>query len=185
MRTAYEFIEGYAGNDTVRGWKKYDSIYHSVFACMRGTPGYPKGQAQQVVPTGLLLRPAIPSPEIFGVSNTYGPMANFKISLRELPTFSRAARWKRMGATDISSSCTLLRKHSVTARRVCCEIDDGASIPAETARRLACDCERRGDCRGREWRSAQCWTQDTHDLEHRYADFSMRVIRVSIPGLFE
>lgn len=86
MRTAYEFIEGYAGNDTVRGWKKYDSIYHSVFACTRGTPGYPKGQAHQVVPVGLLLRPAIPSPEIFGVSNTYGPMANFKISLRELPT---------------------------------------------------------------------------------------------------
>src|SRR6185436_2929662 len=85
MRTAYDFIEGYAGNDTVRGWKKFDSIYHSVFACVRGTPGYPKGQAQQVVPVGLLLRPAIPSPEIFGQSNTYGPMANFKISLRELP----------------------------------------------------------------------------------------------------
>lgn len=85
MRTAYDFIEGYAGNDTVRGWRKYDSIYHSVFACVRGTPGYPKGEAQQVIPAGLLLRPAIPSPEIFGVSNTYGPMANFKISLRELP----------------------------------------------------------------------------------------------------
>jgi hypothetical protein len=85
MRTAYEFIEGYAGNDTVRGWRKFDSIYHSVFACVRGTPGYPKGQPQQVVPSGLLLRPAIPSPEIFGQSNTYGPMANFKVSLRELP----------------------------------------------------------------------------------------------------
>lgn len=85
MRTAYEFIEGYAGNDTVRGWKKFNSIYHSVFACVRGTPGYPKGQAQQVVSDGLLLRPAIPSPEIFGQSNTYGPMANFKVSLRELP----------------------------------------------------------------------------------------------------
>lgn len=85
MRTKYEFIEGYVGNDTIRAWKKFDSIYHSVFACMRGTPGYPKGEAHQVVPSGLLLRPAIPSPEIFGVSNTYGPMANFKISLRELP----------------------------------------------------------------------------------------------------
>ncbi|MFN0055027.1 MAG: DUF1592 domain-containing protein [Planctomycetales bacterium] len=85
MRTAYEFIEGYAGNDTVRGWRKYDSIYHAVFACVRGTPGYPKGEAHQVIPQGLLLRPAIPSPEIFGQSNTYGPMANFKISLRELP----------------------------------------------------------------------------------------------------
>lgn len=85
MRSKYDFIEGYAGNDTVRGWRKYDSIYHSVFACLRGTPGYPKGEAFQVVPNGLLLRPAIPSSEIFGQSNTYGPMANFKISLRELP----------------------------------------------------------------------------------------------------
>lgn len=85
MRTAYDFIEGYAGNDTVRGWRKFDSIYHSVFACMRGTEGYPKGDAQQVVAEGLLLRPAIPSAEIFGQSSTYGPMANFKISLRELP----------------------------------------------------------------------------------------------------
>lgn len=85
MRKHYDFIEGYAGNDTVRGWRKYDSIYHSVFACTRGTPGYPKGLACQVVGDGLMLRPAIPSPEIFGQSNTYGPMANFKISLRELP----------------------------------------------------------------------------------------------------
>ncbi len=85
MKTKHEFIEGYVGNDTIREWKKFDSIYHSVFACVRGTPGYPKGEAYQVVPSGLLLRPAIPSPEIFGQSNTYGPMANFKISLRELP----------------------------------------------------------------------------------------------------
>jgi hypothetical protein len=85
MRTKYDFIEGYVGNDTIRAWKHFDSIYHSVFACVRGTPGYPKGEAYQAVPNGLLLRPAIPSPEIFGQSNTYGPMANFKISLRELP----------------------------------------------------------------------------------------------------
>lgn len=85
MRTAYDFIEGYVGNDTIREWRHFDSIYHSVFACMRGTPGYPKGEAHQVASEGLLLRPAIPSPEIFGQSNTYGPMANFKISLRELP----------------------------------------------------------------------------------------------------
>ena len=85
MRKEYEFIEGYVGNDTIRAWKKFNSIYHSVFACMRGSPGYPKGQAFEVVPEGLLLRPAIPSPEIFGQSDTYGPMANFKISLRELP----------------------------------------------------------------------------------------------------
>lgn len=85
MRTKFDFIEGYAGNDTVRGWRKYDSIYHAVFACVRGTPGYPKGEPNQVLKEGLALRPAIPSPEVFGRSNTYGPMANFKISLRELP----------------------------------------------------------------------------------------------------
>ena len=85
MQTKFEFIEGYVGNDTIREWRKFESIYHAVFACVRGSPGYPKGEAVQVVPSGMLLRPAIPSPEIFGVSNTYGPMANFKISLRELP----------------------------------------------------------------------------------------------------
>ncbi|MBL8851533.1 MAG: DUF1592 domain-containing protein [Planctomycetaceae bacterium] len=85
MRTKYEFIEGYVGNDTIREWRSFDSIYHSVFACVRGTPGYPLGDPHQSAPEGFLLRPAIPSSEIFNVSNTYGPMANFKISLRELP----------------------------------------------------------------------------------------------------
>jgi len=89
MRTKYRFIEGYAGNDTVRGWRDYDSIYHSVFACMRGNGGYPKGNAYGAVPEGLLLRPAIPNDEIFNNDGTYGPKANFKISLRELPDNGR------------------------------------------------------------------------------------------------
>lgn len=89
MRTKYRFIEGYQGNATVRGWRDYDSIYHAVFACMRGTGGYPKGRAYEAVPAGLLLRPAIPSAELFGQSSTYGPKANFKISLRELPDVGR------------------------------------------------------------------------------------------------
>lgn len=89
MRTKYRFIEGYQGNDTVRGWREYDSIYHAVFADMRGTHGYPKGRAYSTVPTGLLLRPAIPSSEIFGMESTYGPRANFKIALRELPDQGR------------------------------------------------------------------------------------------------
>lgn len=89
MRTKYEFIEGYQGNDTVRGWRKFDSIYHAVFACMRGNRGYPKGNAYQAVPQGLLLRPAIPSAEVFQVESTYGPKANFKLSLRELPDHGR------------------------------------------------------------------------------------------------
>lgn len=89
MQTKYRFIEGYAGNDTVRGWREYDSIYHSVFACMRGSHGYPKGSAYSSVPQGFLLRPAIPSDELFGSDGTYGPKANFKISLRELPDNGR------------------------------------------------------------------------------------------------
>lgn len=89
MRTKYRFIEGYQGNDTVRGWRDYDSIYHSVFACVRGSHGYPKGRAYGTVPEGLLLRPAIPSSEIFGQESTYGPKANFKIALRELPQQGR------------------------------------------------------------------------------------------------
>ncbi len=85
MQRSFNFIEGYEGNGTVRGWRKFESIYHAVFACMRGTEGYPKGKSYEVVKEGLLLRPSIPSTEIFGQSSTYGPQANFKISVRELP----------------------------------------------------------------------------------------------------
>jgi cytochrome c553 len=89
MRTKYRFIEGYQGNDTVRGWRDFNSIYHAVYACMRGTDGYPRGLAYSTVPQGLLLRPAIPSAELFGIESTYGPRANFKIALRELPKHGR------------------------------------------------------------------------------------------------
>lgn len=89
MQRNYRFHEGYQGNSTVRGWREYDSIYHSVFACMRGNRGYPKGEPYETVASGLLLRPAIPTTEIFGESSTYGPQANFKIALRELPDQGR------------------------------------------------------------------------------------------------
>ena len=89
MRTKYRFIEGYKGNGTVRGWRDFDSIYHAVFAGMRGSRGYPKGSAHDTVPDGLLLRPAIPNDELFGQDGTFGPKANFKISLRELPDHGR------------------------------------------------------------------------------------------------
>ncbi|MGB0599855.1 MAG: DUF1592 domain-containing protein [Rubripirellula sp.] len=89
MQTQYRFNEGYQGNNTVRGWRDYDSIYHAVFACMRGDRGYPKGNPYRSVSNGLLLRPSIPTSEIFGESSTYGPKANFKIALRELPENGR------------------------------------------------------------------------------------------------
>lgn len=89
MRTKWRFIEGYRGNDTVRGWRDFDSIYHAVFADMRGSRGYPKGNPYDIVPQGLLLRPAIPTDELFDGEGTYGPKANFKISVRELPDDGR------------------------------------------------------------------------------------------------
>ncbi|MEY3282691.1 MAG: hypothetical protein RIR86_704 [Acidobacteriota bacterium] len=89
MRTKFRFIEGYQGNDTVRGWRDFDSIYHAVFADFRGSAGYPKGKAYGTVPEGLLLRPAIPNDELFGTDGTYGPKANFKIAVRELPDNGR------------------------------------------------------------------------------------------------
>ena len=89
IRVHYRFNEGYQGNGTVRGWREYDSIYHSVFACMRGLNGYPLGNPYDVAKAGLLLRPAIPSAEQWGVESTYGPRANFKVSLRELPDHGR------------------------------------------------------------------------------------------------
>jgi mono/diheme cytochrome c family protein len=89
MRTKFRFIEGYQGNDTVRGWRDFDSIYHAVFADFRGSGGYPKGKAYGTVPEGLLLRPAIPNDELFGTDGTYGPKANFKIAVRELPDNGR------------------------------------------------------------------------------------------------
>ena len=61
MRTRYRYLEGYRGNDTVRGWRDFDSIYHAVFADMRGTAGYAKGKAWSTVPEGLLLQPATPA----------------------------------------------------------------------------------------------------------------------------
>ncbi len=89
MRTKYRYIEGYRGNDTVRGWRDFDSIYHAVFADIRGSRGYPKGNPYDLVPQGLLLRPSIPNDELFDAEGTYGPKSNFKVSVRELPDRGR------------------------------------------------------------------------------------------------
>lgn len=85
MRSKWRFNEGYVGNDTIRGWRDFDSIYHAVFACLRGANGYPKGEAYSTVPQGLLLRPALMNDENFRGESAYGPKANFKVSVRELP----------------------------------------------------------------------------------------------------
>ncbi len=139
MRTKYRFHEGYEGNDTVRGWREYDSIYHAVFACMRGTNGYPKGNAFDVVPQGLLLRPAIPSAELFQIESTYGPRANFKISLRELPNHGRfrvtvvAAKYNDGLLLDgndkpRSANKTAVRNEATESPIVCFEPENSQSI---------------------------------------------------------
>ncbi len=120
MRTKYRFIEGYQGNATVRGWREYDSIYHNVFACVRGSDGYPKGLAYQPGANGLLLRPAIPSAELFGVESTYGPRANFKISLRQLPDHGRFRVTVRAARVDDG----LLLERGAVVRKVA----DGAVV---------------------------------------------------------
>ncbi|MDE0104967.1 MAG: DUF1592 domain-containing protein [Bryobacterales bacterium] len=89
VRTKFRFIEGYKGNATVRGWRDFDSIYHAIFAGMRGSRGYPKGNPFDLIAEGLLLRPAIPNDAIFRLDGTYGPKANFKVSVRQLPDEGR------------------------------------------------------------------------------------------------
>ena len=44
MRTKYRFIEGYRGNDTVRGWRDFDSIYHAVFRGYAGQRRLSEGE---------------------------------------------------------------------------------------------------------------------------------------------
>ena len=55
-----QMLEGVLGGTT-------RTLYHNVFACVRGSDGYPKGLAHQPGEDGLMLRPAIPSAELFGV----------------------------------------------------------------------------------------------------------------------
>jgi mono/diheme cytochrome c family protein len=96
MQRQFRFIEGYQGNDTVRGWRNFAGIEHAVFACLRGSDGDdakdfldPRGRGHEVVPNGLLLRPSIPSDRYLGVGSKYGPLPNFKVAVRELPDEGR------------------------------------------------------------------------------------------------
>ncbi len=192
MRTAYEFIEGYVGNDTIRAWKKFDSIYHSVFACMRGSPGYPKGEAYRAVPGGLLLRPAIPSGEIFGQSNTYGPMANFKISLRELPaggSFRITVRAMRYDDGLLLDSGTVT--HNSTEQSINVNLDGNAAtveIPTAGIYQVDASCSA-GKPAGllaltlgeREF-SGQLYEQKTASSSDEKAEHATAFLRVRLPA---
>ena len=87
MRTKFRFIEGYAGNGTVRAWKDFEGIYHNVFAALSGkfTGGLNYGRSHVFVPEGLLLRPRSPETEN-GNPPAQGPSPTFSMPLRELPS---------------------------------------------------------------------------------------------------
>jgi hypothetical protein len=62
MQRQFRFIEGYQGNDTVRGWREFAGIHHAVFACLRGSDGDdvrrivdPRGRNAEMVRDGLLV----------------------------------------------------------------------------------------------------------------------------------
>lgn len=87
MQAKFRFIEGYTGNATVRAWKDFEGLYHSVFAGMIGkhTPGgYNYGRSYQMVTEGLLLRPRTPETEN-GKRPSRGPAPTYSTLVRELP----------------------------------------------------------------------------------------------------
>ncbi len=86
MQTKFRFIEGYAGNATVREWKEFEGLYHSVFAAMIGkyTGGYNYGRSAHMVPEGLLMRPRSPETKN-GKTEVRGPAPTFSMPMRELP----------------------------------------------------------------------------------------------------
>lgn len=93
LQSHFRFIEGYQGNDTVREWREFTGLHHNVFACLRGSDGDdtrrfqdPRGRNAEVVADGLLLRPSIPGARFLGDGSKYGPLPNFKIALRDLPS---------------------------------------------------------------------------------------------------
>lgn len=107
MQRQFRFIEGYQGNDTVRGWREFAGIEHAVFACLRGSDGDdakdfvdPRGRGHEITAEGLLLRPSIPSARYLGVGSKYGPLPNFKIAVRELPHHGRFRVTVRASCVD-------------------------------------------------------------------------------------
>lgn len=86
MKTKYRFIEGYASNATVRGWREFNTLYHSVFVATIGryTGGYNYGRSSHMAPEGFLLRPRSPETKN-GRTEPHGPAPTFGMLMRELP----------------------------------------------------------------------------------------------------
>ncbi len=87
MQTKFRFIEGYIGNPTIRAWKDFNGLHHSVYASMIGKHtrgGMNYGRSFHMVEDGLLLRPRSPETEN-GNAPPRGPAPTFSMPLRELP----------------------------------------------------------------------------------------------------
>ena len=86
MQKRFRFIEGYEENATVREWRDFEGLHHSVFAAIEGkhTGGYNYGRSAHFVPEGLLLRPRSPETEK-GSRPARGPSPSISIPMRELP----------------------------------------------------------------------------------------------------
>ena len=86
MQKKFRFIEGYEENATVREWRDFEGLHHSVFAAIEGkyTGGYNYGRSSHFVPEGLLLRPRSPETEK-GSRPARGPSPSISIPMRELP----------------------------------------------------------------------------------------------------
>ena len=87
MQRRFRFVEGYKGNATVRGWKEFHGLYHSVFAAIIGKHtrgGINYGRSYVLVPEGLLLRPRTPETEN-GSRAVRGPAPTLSMPMRELP----------------------------------------------------------------------------------------------------
>ncbi|MDP6859909.1 MAG: DUF1592 domain-containing protein, partial [Verrucomicrobiales bacterium] len=89
MKDEFDFIEGYKGNGTVRGWRNFKGIHHAIFGVMIGSGGgFKQKNSYQMVKEGLLLRPALPgiysnwSP---GQPLPWGLAPTLSIPVRELP----------------------------------------------------------------------------------------------------
>jgi hypothetical protein len=89
MKDEFDFIEGYKGNGTVRGWRHFKGIHHAIFGVMIGSGGgFKQKNAYQMVKEGLLLRPALP-----GIHSNWSPgqplpwglAPTLSIPVRELP----------------------------------------------------------------------------------------------------